>query len=456
MVSFWEIVERAGAGPRMDEKDFSMNIFKTATALAEEYDIQYDPEKPVPTDNTLIDSVWEAGLRFYVDVGAYCVSTGRVIRFTEDEIREMLDKAPSQTVLGEGKDSVTQVARKIEDPTRPVVCAGIQTAIFSDERMSYKIYKLCAQERSADGIWGGLEARVHDKYGVRAKHPTEIYQYRRNVKLLRQAVADAGRPGMFVMNNAPTSDATIAMFSREDGLRPTDPIPVGLLSEMKISYDEMKRTAFALAYGSPRGSSHSAVIGGFSGGPNTAAIVAVGGGLMALTAGYGQYVRPGTVHMRIRSRACLPCIWTAALACEAFARNSHVASDNGDHPAAGPGTKQYFYELAAYQIAVVTAGGHSKGGTRKFNIGRTENFGTPIESKWQGEVCKASAGIKREHANEIVRELHSRYKDRLMDAPEGYTFEQLYDLKKDEPKKEYLKMYEEVKAEFEEMGLNFE
>lgn len=456
MVSFWEIVKRAETGPRVEEKDFDMSIFKTATMLAEEYDIRYDQESPVPTDNTLIDSVWEAALKFYVNVGAYCVSTGRIIKFTEEEIKEMLSKAPSEVVLGEGRDAVKQVARKIEDPTKPVVCAGIQTAIFSDEKMSYKIYKLCAQEESADGIWGGLEARVLGKYAVKAKHPTEIYQYRRNVQLLRKAVADAGRPGMFIMNNAPTSDATIAMFSREDGLRPTDPIPVGLLSEMKISYDEMKRTAFALAYGSPRGSAHNAVIGGFSGGPDTAAIVAVAGGLMALTAGFGQYVRPGTVHIRIRSRACLPCIWTAALACEAFSRNSHVASDNGDHPAAGPGTKQYFYELAAYQIAVVTAGGHSKGGTRKFNIGQTENFGTPLESKWQGEICKASAGIKRKLANEIVKELLSRYENRLIDAPMGYTFEQLYDIEKEEPNREYLKMYGEVKTEFEEMGLDFD
>jgi methylamine--corrinoid protein Co-methyltransferase len=261
---------------------------------------------------------------------------------------------------------------------------------------------------------------------------------------------------MFILNNAPTSDATIAMYNKEDGLRPTDPVTVGLLSEMKVSYDEMKRVAFALEYGSPRGSAHSAVIGGFSGGPNTAAIVAVAGGLMALTAGYGQYVRPGTVHNRIQSRACLPCIWTAALACEAFSRNSHVATDNGDHPAAGPGTKQYFYELAAYQIATVTAGAHSKGGTRKFVIGRTEDFGTPLESRWLGEICKASAGIKRDHANDIIKKLLQKYENKLMNAPEGYTFQQLYDLKRDEPREEYSRMYNEIRTEFEEMGLKFD
>ncbi|UCD73567.1 MAG: monomethylamine:corrinoid methyltransferase, partial [Candidatus Bathyarchaeota archaeon] len=210
MVSFWEIVERAEKGPRMRERDFDLTIFKTATELAKEYRIQYNREEPVPTDNSLIDDVWEAGLRFYLDVGAYCISTNRIIKFTEDEIKDVLSEATSEVVFGHGKDSVRQVARKIEDPTKPVVCAGIQTAIFSGEDASYKIYRLCAQERSADGIWGGLEARVHNKYDVKANHPTEIYQYRRNARILRKAVADAGRPGMFILNNAPTSDATIA------------------------------------------------------------------------------------------------------------------------------------------------------------------------------------------------------------------------------------------------------
>ena len=35
------------------------------------------------------------------------------------------------------------------------------------------------------------------------------------------------------------------------------------------------------------------------------------------------------------------------------------------------------------------------------------------------------------------------------------AFEQLYDLKRDEPKAEYLKMYQEAKAEFEDLGLHF-
>jgi len=96
------------------------------------------------------------------------------------------------------------------------------------------------------------------------------------------------------------------------------------------------------------------------------------------------------------------------------------------------------------------------GGTRKFVIGNTLNFGTPIESKWMGEVVKSSAGLNRKKASEIVEALLPKYEERLKEGyPEGYTFEQLYDVDREMPKPEYKMLYERVKVELEDLGLKF-
>jgi len=100
-------------------------------------------------------------------------------------------------------------------------------------------------------------------------------------------------------------------------------------------------------------------------------------------------------------------------------------------------------------------GAHSTQGTRKFAVGSTCNFGTPLESRWMGEVCKGAVGMDRLTANRIVKYLLAKYEDRLRDAPEGETFEKLYDQEKLEPLPHYQKLYQEVKEELQKQGLNF-
>jgi len=73
-----------------------------------------------------------------------------------------------------------------------------------------------------------------------------------------------------------------------------------------------------------------------------------------------------------------------------------------------------------------------------------------------GEVCKASAGLKPERANEIVKALLPRYEDELeKNIPYGFTFSQLYDVEKGTPKPDYMRMYERIKDEFRGFGLRF-
>jgi len=54
-----------------------------------------------------------------------------------------------------------------------------------------------------------------------------------------------------------------------------------------------------------------------------------------------------------------------------------------------------------------------------------------------------------------VKYLLAKYEDKLKDAPEGETFEKLYDQKKLEPLPHYQQLYKEVKEELQKQGLNF-
>jgi methylamine--corrinoid protein Co-methyltransferase len=320
--------------------------------------------------------------------------------------------------------------------------------------MTVRIISECARDRCVDGVWGGVVTKVEDVHDVVAGTPAEIYGYRKNIELMRRAVAQAGRPGLVVVNNAPRAIGTIGMVDEERGIRRSDGLATSGVSELKINNDDLERVVYALAAGIPIHGAHISTMGGFSGSFEGAAIVAVAGGFQTLLVNHADLVGVGTVPFQIKSRGTREGLWVGSIAVQAMARNTHliVAGANGDHPAAGPGTKQYLYEAAAGFISNTVCGGHHWGGTRKFVIGRTADYGTPLESRWMGQVCKSAAGLTRAKANEICKYLLTKYEDRLKDPPAGWTYHELWDADGQCPKPEYRRLYEEVLEEFAGLG----
>lgn len=457
VVSFWDMLDRTRAGDRVEEKAFDMSIFKAVQRLSKEYSIKYDKTQPVPCDDKMADAVFEAGLRFYAEVGTYCISTGRIIRFTEAEIRESLAAAPDHVNIGAGRERITVRHRTVEDPSEPLVFGGWQSGLYKDEESMYRIGNAIAEEPSIDGLWGGGLASIDGTHTILAGAPSEIWSYRRGIETLRRAVADSSRPGLPIINNAPTSPATIAMADPVKGLRPTDPFHATGTSEMKIHYDDLNRTAFGISYAECMQTSQSAVIGAFSATPEGAAIVAAAGAMQCLMVTRGNYVKSGCIPFRVKAKSTREHIWVSSISLQALSRNTHLVIDGsvGNHPAAGPGTAQFMYENAAGHIAGTVSGGHAIAGSRKFVISDTPNYGSPLESRWLGEITKSAAGLSRGKANEIALTLLSKYEDKLTDAPPGYVFEQLYDRSAMRPTKEYERLYDNVKEEFVSLGIRF-
>ena len=453
--TFQKVLDRFRDGESLSEQDFDMRLFQAAERVKRKYDVHFDPKTPVPSDEELADRCFAAARELYEDVGTYCLDTNRVARFSLDEMDAAVAAAPEESIWGCGEDAFSIRHRPVGSDVPVYVWGGLQTLLFSDEETALRVYRACCRCPATGGVIGGIVYGRGQGKEVTADSPEEIFPYRRSAILLRQAAAEAGRPGMALGNGAPKSVAHLAMYAGTDGLRKTDGIGTGGVPELKMTFDRLQRVAFGLATGTRMSAGLGAMIGGFSGSVEGAAIVAAAGAYQSLLVSRGEVILLTATPIQTGSRSTRNGIWVSSLALQALNRNTKLitAGAHGDHPAAGPGTAQYFYETAAGVIAGVVSGGHSWGGTRKFKIGQTVNYGTPLESEFLAHVCRAAEGMDTNHANRVVLALLDRYESTLKDAPQGQTLHQLYDLDAQQPLVAYRELCDDVAAELRELGV---
>jgi len=135
-------------------------------------------------------------------------------------------------------------------------------------------------------------------------------------------------------------------------------------------------------------------------------------------------------------------------------RTRLIACGSAGGLAAGPGTEQMLLQCAAKTLGVVVSGGHIVHGTRRSKLTRP-NQASGLEVKFQAELARAAAGLKRTDVNDVVNQLMKKYegKSEPERAPEGMVFEELYDLKSLKPRPEYLEIYNKVKKDLEELSI---
>jgi hypothetical protein len=64
--------------------------------------------------------------------------------------------------------------------------------------------------------------------------------------------------------------------------------------------------------------------------------------------------------------------------------------------------------------------------------------------------------MTRAEANELVKVLLPKYKDKLADPPLGKKFQECYDWGSIEPSQEYVELYGRIKDELTGYGIEFE
>ncbi len=194
-ISVFDVYDRAKTGPLVKESDWDYKIVpQTAKALKEKYNIKMDKKTIIPEDKELINNLFNAGLDMLVECGIYCIDTGRVIKYTRDEVLNAICSAPNHFVFGEGKEAIQVVPRHASSKTPPVIQGG-PTGSPCSEDMFLPIHQAYAQERIVDTIVDGVMQTVMGKDPVPGS-PWEIMAVKNECLQVREAQMRAGRTGM--------------------------------------------------------------------------------------------------------------------------------------------------------------------------------------------------------------------------------------------------------------------
>ena len=122
-------------------------------------------------------------------------------------------------------------------------------------------------------------------------------------------------------------------------------------------------------------------------------------------------------------------------------------------PAAGSGTKQYFYEAAAYLLAIESSGiGIEDVHPNKAVV---TNGALPIDSEFTCSLGHGMVGITRKEANQIIKRLMETYEGGIKNPPRGRTLDECYDILTMRPDEELKKTYDEAISELRELGIRF-
>lgn len=194
-VGIFEAYRRATTGQSISEDEWDYQIIPgTLSKLKEKYNIKIDKKQIVPTDPELISNIFKAGLEMLATTGVYCIDTGRVIKYTEDEILTAIKAAPKEFYIGEGNDAVLMKDRKHTD-SRPPIIQGGPTGAPVSEGQFLNMHEAYAKEPLVDTIVNGVLQTIHGQDPV-PNSPWEIAAVRSEVQMLRLAQTRAGRPGM--------------------------------------------------------------------------------------------------------------------------------------------------------------------------------------------------------------------------------------------------------------------
>ncbi len=456
MNSNWlvEIMKRAQSGPFIKEKDFELKLIKRIRKLVKEYDIKYDANNLVPADDDMSDRVYQAGLQLFVEFGAYCQSSERQILFTREEVEDIVAQAPSAVTLGMGKDEVVMRHRGVEDPTPATMLSG-PTGTPASEKYHPYILRSCAQEPLVD-LLGAGSVSTYMGEGIIPGTPLEIMGARRDASVAREAIRMAGRPGMHISDVAVplTCSGKMAAYDPGAGLRPCDGLLVSQMVELKTDYDQLSRVAHLYNVDGICVDLMTPLIGGLGGRAEGTAIVSVADHLLGVVLYDADYHMFSLTHLNYVNNTDPLGIWIQAMVGQALSRNTPIILVNDIYTLSGPGTSELLYECAAGAVVGTVSGFNMQGAgtTGGFKMDHT----TGLEARFIAEVSRASLGLTRQEAAELVPQLMKGYIDTLSEPNRGRPFWEVYDVETVQPTAEWLSIYQTVKDEISQLGLNFE
>lgn len=453
MLNYLEILDRANTGPYLAEENWDLEkVAMTTKRLVKKYKLEWNKEDLVTDDASLSEAIFNAGYELAATLGSYSRTTERVIEISQDEIDMGIRNMPQNVVMGEGKDVRNLYARRLNDERAPLFFGGspgtpIPERFFQANVMSYM------QEPLIDLATCGTLVEV-DGREVRTGNPIEIVSTRRELQYMRQGLKRVGRAGMGMLAaQSSVSELGDLAAAHPDYLRPCDSHLVPMLNELKMDHRNISRAVNSLEYGMVNASLPCVIVGGLGGGPAGSAVVNVASYLIANITCLADYHILHPIHMRHIATSTRDVLWVINATAQAFARHAPTIIVADIYPKSGAGTKELLYETAANAIVNSVSGCHLEGcGSADGNAPNCSG----LEARLMAEVALAVHHMKMglKDANEFILKLLPKYEHVFtQDGNPGKPFDEVYDLQKVQPMDFWQKMYEEVKTELKEMGL---
>ncbi len=452
-----EVLDRTQKGPICSEKEWNTKIIPRGIAeKLKEHGLSKtcDPNNPINMDDGLADEFFKAGFEFAVETGMLCLNTQRVIKFTEEELKEALRASPKEITLGGGLDRFTMKARSPEDKTVPIFEATL--GIGMSEDLWIPFMQAVAQHREIDMLEGPSLETVYGR-PILSGTPYETLAGFLQAKMHQEVIRRVGRPGIpaGAVITSPTEYGQFGGYGVIGGYKPTDVAIVLFPSELKTNYTCLQKVVHALNVGGIIRTGSWAMVGGYSGPPEGSAVSAIAYFILERPVHQAVYGGCGAYDLRYLGNCGRQALWANGLAFQAVGRNTHLLTESIINQTAGPCTDMLLYESAVGLMSVSVSSASVSIGPRSAS-GKYTDHVSPLETKFCAEVFKACAGMKRKDANEVAKALIPKYEDNLMTPPKGKKFQECFDLKTLKPTTEWRDIYDRVNKEISDLGIPVE
>jgi len=459
MLSLLDIAQRTQKGPKVEVNDWNMGLFHKMNELTKRYQLYYPKDNPIFNfDDGIADRAFQAAVDFLVEKGIYCLTTGRVIQITREEVLDLVKGMPKQYAVGEGKDVRILKQRRLEEKEELNHCPG-HHAPFTEELAPLAV-KTFAQIPSCDYLEGFNFPVVDGReiFGM----PMELYAGKREASWLRQGVTKAGRPGLAVAYYPINTRAAVmlAPIAREFGLRPSDGILLSVLPEVKVEQDYITAAIVWEEYGGFKlNGNGSGLVGGFCGDLGGALIEA----LVEVLTGWIVYrdmacwgsVRAVAAYASAKEIPVMSAeVWATSVYSQALNRNTNYILFIGAGSLSGPGCETQLLEVA-YKAVTIPINGANVHITRQGRARMNASI-SPLDAEWAFEVATAvmNNNLDRHSAGELVRKIGELLKGRAREAP-YHSINEFYDMVRNKPLPAFEKAYLDVKEQISRLGLTF-
>jgi methylamine--corrinoid protein Co-methyltransferase len=378
------------------------------------------------------------------EVGLYNKDSQRVVRLTKGEVLDIASSRLHEMVLGSGADSVRVSERRPGSAFPPVIVTGPVGGPFTES-----CYLPChisfAKEPTCQGLLGGVLVSYEGVENM-AGRPNELVVTRGEARLLNQAAAEAGKPGLYVGPFPPggvSPEAIFCNFTAESIESARGQIPIQLMPELKLNWAKLDLALYCQYHGIHPWTDIVSVIGAFCRDALESSIAQTAGvlGAWAFTGGSSASIWTTDIEgLCTRKRN----LWANCATTRALERHVGNPVFLLGYASAGPFTEMALLETAAYTVAYTASGGELIWGGSTCN-GVATNAYAGLQGRMVGETAHAACTMSTDQANEIINGLFASYESELPTAPQGKTFDQCYDLVSVEPTREYLDLYKRTK-----------